>query len=217
MKNINLRLMLIVCICLSGCSYGAPIVEWGDGIIPYYLTGSFSDGDHENLKQAMSDWENVCGVRFREVIPDSSAYEIIRGNDKSWFSTIGENNNHSYMNFGAGGEPLSHLRHELGHCLGLLHEHQRPDRDSFVIVVWNKIYPEQQFNFEIKNNPLIVEDKYGYDYNSIMSYNPKAFSIDNSYTIIRRDGVISLQDGSISQVDISKVQFIYGLPLPPED
>jgi choriolysin L len=60
--------------------------------------------------------------------------------------------------------------HELGHALGLLHEHSRPDRDDSVIINWNNIYPFNWLQFDEAN--LTEAQTYGvpYDVGSVMHY-----------------------------------------------
>ena len=126
--NSFMLLCLSVFFLLQGCVYDFTIGPWENGVVPFYCTGDFSDEDRRNIDTAMKTWEGVCGVYFEEVIPRSSAYQIIYINENTWSSTIGENNSRCQMSFGNSGEPLEHIIHELGHCLGLIHEHQRPDR-----------------------------------------------------------------------------------------
>ncbi len=213
MKRIKSILLITVLWALS-CAYQSPLVEWEDGIIPYYYTGSFSDEEILLIEEGMRRWESVCGVDFIEVTPRSYAYEIRKevGN-QSWTSSIGENNISCFFNYGYSTNPLKHIIHELGHCLGLLHEHQRPDRDSYVTIIWGNIYPEYEHDFEMRDNPLITEEDYEYDYDSIMHYPRYAFSINGFETIVPADPDtdIGLAD-DISPLDAEKVREIYGPP-----
>lgn len=66
--------------------------------------------------------------------------------------------------------------HELGHALGLWHEHTRPDRDAYIRVNWDNIEPGTKHNFNISKHEGIPD--VGYDFYSIMHYNQHAFSTD---------------------------------------
>src|SRR6185369_3436537 len=46
--------------------------------------------------------------------------------------------------------------HEIGHALGLLHEHQRPDRDSMVTVTTTNVQPARIGNFTIRTSDCPV-------------------------------------------------------------
>jgi hypothetical protein len=206
-------LISLLLLTINGC-YEAVITQWDKGEIPYFLSGNFSDDNVSVIKKAMSRWESVCGVTFTEVEPRSSAYNIIRTNNTiEWSSTIGENNVQCYMYFGDGSDQYGHTLHELGHCLGLLHEQQRPDRDEYVTIVWENIYPEYRDNFRVENNPLIKEQNYPYDYGSIMHYGPTGFSFNGLPTIIPKDPTAEIgQRIDLSVYDIQKARAIYGLP-----
>jgi Astacin (Peptidase family M12A) len=205
----------IVATSIMGCKSEFPIVEWEDGIIPYYLTGDFTDQEIQYIQTAMEEWEQTCGVHFQEVTPRARAYNIIRIHEKKWSSSIGENNSVCYMNFGDGHSPQGHIIHELGHALGLLHEHQRPDRDQFITILWDNIIPSYHHNFEIRDNPLLVEENHDYDYQSIMHYPEDGFSIDLTATMVSLfpDNPINRLD-VITEKDSAKAREIYG---PPKD
>ena len=166
----------------------------------------------DDIEEAMESWEGVCGVRFEMVTPRSSAYEIKHVSQNVWFSTIGENNSQCYMLFD-GSYHVDTIIHELGHCIGLAHEHQRPDRDKYVYIYWENILPVKQYNFEIIENPLIEEEEFKYDYHSIMHYSPTSFSVNGNITIEAIDGSSIYRTGGITKIDAAKARSIYGHPL----
>jgi hypothetical protein len=218
--NNKIALILLLVLCVSKCSEPV-ILEWENGEIPYYFSGEFSLTEVETIQNAMKTWESVCGVTFIQVTPRSSAYEIRRTDyTTQWSSTIGENNVQCYMYFGTGSqsEQYGHCLHELGHCIGFLHEHQRPDRDSYIIIHWENVWPEYRFNFDKQNNPLIKESNYPYDFDSIMHYPEYGFSINGYPTIEPRDSAIIIgQRSTLSPCDIQKAVAVYGLPVTEEN
>ena len=210
--NQRLKLLFIIILSILSCNYDFTIGKWEDGIIPYYLKGEFSNQDILNIEEAMHNWENVCGVKFTKVSPRSSAYCIIRVTAYVWESSIGENNSQCRMLFGSSMSEVSIITHELGHCIGLVHEHQRPDRDLYVIINWANILSGKDYNFEIINNPLYIEEDFSYDYNSIMHYSPYAFSKNGNPTIESTDGSIIDPSEAITALDAEHAKAIYGEP-----
>lgn len=60
--------------------------------------------------------------------------------------------------------------HEIGHVLGLFHEHTRPDRDRYVTVVTENIKPAYLAQFAIKQYSEARTYGIPYDYSSVMHY-----------------------------------------------
>ena len=107
------------------------------------------------------------------------------------------------------------IAHELGHLIGLLHEHQRWDRDRFV-----RIPPEAASiafrrssdtdgamltlhqNFDATAMPLT---KSPYDYRSIMNYPELIHTVPPGIPVVRDD---------LSTGDIIGVKRLYEFPLP---
>ena len=62
--------------------------------------------------------------------------------------------------------------HEFLHAFGVFHTHQRPDRDDFIKVHWENIYPDKQIWYQKIQNSLLDETISGipYDELSLMHY-----------------------------------------------
>jgi Astacin (Peptidase family M12A) len=101
------------------------------------------------------------------------------------------------------------VRHEIGHALGLLHEHTRSDRDQFIEVVPTNIETSRCSLF--KPNDIESARCGSYDLESIMHYGALDFSCNESPTLVAIRGTIRPPDGPISAGDIDTVKFVQGL------
>jgi len=70
------------------------------------------------------------------------------------------------------------------HTLGLGHEHQRPDRDDFVTVHFDKIEPGLERNFKRLDETNSTTFGVPYNYGSVLHYRKTAFTKDGSDTTI---------------------------------
>ena len=101
--------------------------------------------------------------------------------------------------------------HELGHAVGLYHEHTRADRDTWITVDTAQIQPGREFNFEIQRTN--AENIGPYDYESIMHYGERFFAKGDRPTIIVPPGQAIGQRVALSDGDIQAVDAMYATDL----
>lgn len=65
--------------------------------------------------------------------------------------------------------------HEILHVLGLEHEHQRPDRDQYLKIIYKNVDSDKVSNFELISSDDVYYKEHPYDYRSIMHYDGTAF------------------------------------------
>ncbi len=71
------------------------------------------------------------------------------------------------------------MGYEIGHAIGLYHEHQRPDRDAYIQILEENIEAGKEHNFVRLDFMATETFGFGYDFASIMHYRPTTFSREN--------------------------------------
>ena len=82
--------------------------------------------------------------------------------------------------------------HELLHAAGFQHEHQRPDRDQYIKVIYENIEPGHEQNFYKFNKSDVNLFNIPYDYYSIMHYKYNAFGFKGAATMMPLDPSVNL-------------------------
>jgi len=156
---------------------------WEDGIVPYYIDPALQPFVIENVKTAIDTWNDVAGISLVSIDPASANSPV----DYLHFTPA--NGCASWIGRQGGAQPIwtapscssGSMMHEIGHALGLEHEHTRPDRDQYISINWQNIEAEKARNFDISGSE---RQTYGpYDYASIMHYGSYFFSANGGPTI----------------------------------
>lgn len=134
---------------------------WTDRKIPFEFEPNYPY--ESDVRNAMERWEAAGGVWFSKHGNEPN-YIVIKNTSGSSGSPVGMVGGPQSVFINAGYKAL----HELGHALGLIHEHQRSDRDNFVDMQWGNIErgtANSNFIIETNSNNLT-----GYDRVSVMHY-----------------------------------------------
>lgn len=102
--------------------------------------------------------------------------------------------------------------HELGHAIGLFHEHSCPDRDCYIQVNYTNIESGTDLEqFNILDYPGLNTHDLPYDYNSIMHYSGDASAKDPSFPTIQAldPNIIVGRAVELSRLDILRVNKYY--------
>lgn len=217
----------------------ASLGNWKNGDVRYRFADNPSSDFKQRTRRYMTEWEGVANkkVRFTEI--KNSALNRFRWYAGDIHLKISlKSLSHAAGQATVGGVlPYRSLeidkeslipensdrvfRHELGHVLGLHHEHQRYDRDDYVTIHWDNIQQEgrSQFakNFKLfyiqvgsVNVPIGNRTDGTYDYLSIMHYFPDAFAIDDTQpTITRKDGGLLVDNSIFSYGDTLTIRNLY--------
>lgn len=148
---------------------------WPGGIVYYEFDSNVIQANRDAAVAAMNEWSRITSVVFRAgrgqflIVPIYIHIQNSTGNN----SALGMIPGGQILNMSSWGSRFT-IVHELGHALGLHHEHERPDRDFFVAVNAGNIQGGQanQFTKLPAGSPT-----YGpYDFDSVMHYDRCSFS-----------------------------------------
>lgn len=173
-----------------------------------------------NIDAAIADWNNSAAITWRRRKESDSDFVVFTprtnlcvgpmGSITCGRSPLGRQGGAQQILFSrptATGNVLASgtFMHEMGHAVGLSHEHTRIDREDFVDIQWPAIIPGFLGNFRQRSNSS--RELGAYDYGSIMHYGPRAFSADGSATIVPlRSGVTIGQRTALSAGDIAGIK-----------
>ncbi len=209
---------------------------WPNGQIDYKYTSTFSPAEKSIIREAMNEWEKVLNVNFSENINNVQGLSIRR--EELTYGAANATTGYSPAQIEIFGNVLnvgSHVKinpdgnlgevkfdkgifiHELGHVLGLKHEHQRPDASLYV--QYNTAITSTNVKAEGNLKPYTdveIGEHYKttqYDFDSIMHYP------GNLFTWINPNFGFSLtnlgQRDHISELDIYTLGRLYGIKKLP--
>lgn len=159
------------------------IPTWTSGIVPYAFSNNVSAAHRKVFLDGMAEWATFANLTFTQRVAQANYVTIL--DDPALAggqSAVGMIGGQQFLRIGSSAWNRATICHELGHTLGLIHEHQRSDRDSFVTVFTNNILPGTELNFIKFTNSL---NQAGYDFLSVMHYARNTFSTNaNVDTIV---------------------------------
>jgi len=184
---------------------------WPKRTIPFEIDLAF-EGE-ETILDAIAHWNKNTVIKFEPRSGEEHYVRIMRVPGGA-VSDVGRRNGMQKVSLDEKCE-FGSVIHELGHTVGLWHEHCRNDRDDWVEVNFRNIKDGCEDNFKQNwiEGPAPTEDLGDYDYGSIMHYPSNAFPINKKIPVITAlhlpAGVKMGQRDGLSDGDIAAVKMLY--------
>lgn len=195
---------------------------WPDNVIPYEIDDEFNAEVRQRILDAIYEINNETNLRLRQRVEG----------DKHWVNFVPALNDRyqgtSFLGrqFYPGQKiwlqndtnlPKGTVIHEILHSAGFIHEHNRPDRDEHINIIWRNVHISDKTNF-VRSRAGITYTEY--DYGSIMHYGETSggkfdrngVQMQTMETI--PPGIPIGQNRGLSPLDIEGVNAVYTRFLP---
>jgi len=166
-------------------------------------------------QQAIQEWSNKTLLNFVNSTGQGDYIEF-QNLDMAGvlgLSNLGRVGGRQTIQIGSGATKGT-IMHEIGHALGLYHEHMRNDRDNYVTILWDNIPESMHSQFLIPN---YSQDSGQFDFASIMLYSSWQGAMDATHPSMKTiDGyTFGAQRTYISDGDSAGIASIpvYGPPI----
>lgn len=163
-------------------AFSGGFTAWPGGNVYYSFSNNVSSVKQKAFLDGMAEWAMFANLHF---VPYSNQtnyvliYEATGGEGGQ--SMVGMVGGQQTIQIGPTSWNRGTICHELGHTLGLVHEHQRSDRNSYVTILTGNIAPGQEGNFVLLTD---AQNKTPYDFLSVMHYSRTNLSVSPLLDVI---------------------------------
>lgn len=186
-----------------------PQKYWKGNKIPYRIDQTdFPVGSigWNAISAAISEWNDTCALHLEEHTESDKDWVTFKLHQDMCQTVVGRQGGEQFVHCALPPFDKTGIMHEIGHAVGFFHEHQRPNRDDYVIVDPSLL---NNVNYQIKEKEGVMLGDY--DCTSIMHY------FENPPNILRRPetGCTTIGGFSPSCIDVIAAGAIGVAPTTP--
>uniref|UniRef100_A0A7E4VSS6 Metalloendopeptidase n=1 Tax=Panagrellus redivivus TaxID=6233 RepID=A0A7E4VSS6_PANRE len=185
-----------------------------DGIITSCPIGSQLSIPPESgakiIQSSLKKIEEISCFRFPQRTKETDFLDIDKRD--GCYSYVGRVGGRQLLSLSEGCVYSFIIIHEVMHVLGLEHEHQRPDRDQFIKILYKNVEEDKMANFGLISANDVDYKEHPYDYLSIMHYDGTAFGKtdrrtgEKLVTMVPLKAGVELHDNyELTKLDIEKL------------
>uniref|UniRef100_UPI003AABE8F2 meprin A subunit beta-like n=1 Tax=Centroberyx gerrardi TaxID=166262 RepID=UPI003AABE8F2 len=153
--------------------------------VPYYLEDSLEMNAKGVILKAFDQYRLKTCIDFTPWKGEENYISVYKGS--GCFSSVGNRRvGKQRLSIGRNCDRLGTVEHEFLHALGFWHEQSRADRDDYVNIMWDRIEPGKEHNFNTYDDTVSSALDVPYDYGSVMHYSKTAFNIASDPTIVTK-------------------------------
>ncbi|KAI6238629.1 Metalloendopeptidase [Aphelenchoides fujianensis] len=188
--------------------------RWPQNTVVYKITSAFNDREKQTIRKALSDLAAQTCFKFVEYENSGGANDYVNIEKRGGcFSAVGRVGGSQPMSLDEGCIYDFTVQHEFMHALGIGHEHQRPDRDSYLRVFMNNVESGKEHNFNKYSFNDVDTANIRYDYESVMHYPDYAFGKNGAKTMKPKNGDFPIKfNTKVTQTDLQKLAVLGGCP-----
>ena len=208
----------------AGFGWRTKFQGWDGGVVPIRFADEVTASQRDQFMLRCTTWGQVAQVMCIAQTSQSGHVFVTEqdepGEAASCYSYVGQARRLvAYeLHLSPSCWNQRNMLHEQGHAFGFIHEHQRPDRDTYVTIDLTNVQAGEASNFTKRT---LLDQLGTYDFLSVMHYRSSAFAIDTSKpTIVPMPGYASYAAtmgtaAMPSDLDHAAIQRLYSAYLRP--